>query len=111
MNEHRQETFIEKLDRIVPDKLLLIATLTGCAGILCEFVHDKHKPDELPPMVGYAMTILAGNMIAIIADHEVLPLSKDFSSYRMSEQSQETILRVMKIVVTDLYKSIQEEPC
>ena len=107
MTQHKEETFTEKLDRIVPDKALMIATLVGVSGVLCEYIHAKHKPDELPPMVAYAMAIIAGNILALVHDHELPPMSKDFSSYRMSEQAQETVIRVMKLVITDLYNTIK----
>lgn len=110
--ENRSDIFMEKIkSKLSSDELKtsMIVTLLGCSGVLAEFIADNFTPKDVPIEVQYSVALTAGNIMALIHDRgELSPL--DFSKdYKMSEQTQERIHRVMKKVIYMLYEQLKSE--
>jgi hypothetical protein len=118
--KHIHDNFIEKVKKILPTEELrfkMLITLIGMSGVIAEFLMEEtietDRVAKIPPSVRYALTCIAGNMIAFTSDNrsKLMDLSSiDLDNgYLMSEQTQERIYREMKLIVETLYFNLKQE--
>lgn len=93
-----EDGFLEILSKKIPDpmnRLKILATLAGAAGVLVEFIASNHNMKDLPPKVSYSCLLTAINIKAIIQDEtpDITELTSGDEDYVMPEQTQEGILR------------------
>jgi hypothetical protein len=103
-----EPNFVERIDRLIEDKPLYLATMIGTSAVIVEYLAAKTDIAEMPPYVRYACAITAANIRAVLANDETYLPTIDKSEYRMGEQTQENIIRMTNEIITLLYNEIQK---
>lgn len=96
-----------KTDR---EKCSMICTTLGLAATLTQYIGEHCDLSKLPYDILYAMSLTAGNMIAITSDESYFG-KIDYSDRvypEISEQKKEHIYRKMKEVIGLLNETIKE---
>jgi hypothetical protein len=112
--DREYDQFVNKIARKVPkeeDRILLLVTMLGAAGILVDYLMTTASKNQTPPPneVKYVCALICGNLISLTSDSEhVKSVDLGSNPYVMGEQTQEGIYRKMKWAIEELYKQIQE---
>ena len=106
----KEEFFRYKIDKIFSthfQKTSAIISLLGCAGVMIDNLDTNDK--NLPMEAKYACALVASTLLACISDTPRLTMQMQDSPYAMSEQTQESIHRRMKQVITEIYNSLEAD--
>jgi hypothetical protein len=103
------DKFYQKVDRLIENKSLFIATMTGCAAHLLEFIHNNVPQKDIPMYTRYCMSLVACNIFSLISDEDKPLPFLDYSDYRMSEQTQEKIRRTVKEICLAILEGLDDE--